>query len=49
MRWSGIALFLDEAENCDRIAIVDHGKIVVLDTPEALKASVGTDRATWAP
>jgi ABC-2 type transport system ATP-binding protein len=36
--------YMDEAENCDRIAIVDHGKIVVLDTPEALKGSVGKDR-----
>jgi ABC-2 type transport system ATP-binding protein len=36
--------YMDEAENCDRIAIMDHGKIIVLDTPEALKASVGTDR-----
>jgi len=25
---------------CNRIAIVDHGKLVALDTPEALKASV---------
>jgi ABC-2 type transport system ATP-binding protein len=23
----------DEAENCDRIAIIDHGKIVAIDTP----------------
>jgi ABC-2 type transport system ATP-binding protein len=36
--------YMDEAENCDRIAIVDHGTIVALDTPEALKASVGKDR-----
>jgi ABC-2 type transport system ATP-binding protein len=36
--------YMDEAENCDRIAIVDHGKIVVLDTPEALKAGIGKDR-----
>jgi ABC-2 type transport system ATP-binding protein len=36
--------YMDEAEYCDRIAIIDHGKIVVLDTPEALKASVGEDR-----
>ena len=35
---------MDEAEYCDRIAIMDRGKIVALDTPEALKASVGTDR-----
>jgi ABC-2 type transport system ATP-binding protein len=36
--------YMDEAENCDRIAIVDHGKIVILDTPEALKRGVGKDR-----
>jgi ABC-2 type transport system ATP-binding protein len=36
--------YMDEAENCDRIAIMNHGEIVVLDTPEALKASVGKDR-----
>jgi len=36
--------YMDEAENCDRIAIIDHGKIVAVDTPEALKASVGKDR-----
>jgi ABC-2 type transport system ATP-binding protein len=36
--------YMDEAENCDRIAIMDKGKIVVLDTPEALKAAVGKDR-----
>ena len=36
--------YMDEAEHCDRIAIMDQGKIVVLDTPAALKASVGKDR-----
>ena len=36
--------YMDEAEHCDRIAIIDDGRIVVLDTPEALKASVGSDR-----
>ena len=36
--------YMDEAEYCDRIAIIDAGKIVALDTPEALKASVGKDR-----
>ncbi|GIG92083.1 ATP-binding cassette domain-containing protein [Plantactinospora endophytica] len=36
--------YMDEAEFCDRIAIIDHGRIVVVDTPEALKASVGDDR-----
>jgi ABC-2 type transport system ATP-binding protein len=36
--------YMDEAEFCDRIAIMDQGKIVVLDTPETLKADVGKDR-----
>jgi len=36
--------YMDEAEYCDRIAIMNAGEIVVLDTPEALKASVGKDR-----
>jgi ABC-2 type transport system ATP-binding protein len=36
--------YMDEAEYCDRIAIMDHGTIIALDTPEALKASVGKDR-----
>ena len=35
---------MDEAEYCDRIAIMDHGGIVALDTPEALKASVACRR-----
>ncbi len=38
--------YMDEAEWCDRIAIMDHGQIVALDAPEALKAQVGTDRVT---
>ena len=36
--------YMDEAEFCDRIAIIDRGEIVVLDTPAALKAAVGADR-----
>ena len=36
--------YMDEAEYCDRIAIMDHGQIIALDTPEALKASIGKDR-----
>ncbi len=40
--------YMDEAENCDRIAIIDGGAIVALDTPDALKASVGTDRVQIA-
>ena len=36
--------YMDEAEMCDRIAIMDRGEIVALDTPEALKARVSADR-----
>jgi ABC-2 type transport system ATP-binding protein len=36
--------YMDEAEWCDRIAIMDHGEIVALDSPETLKAGVGKDR-----
>jgi ABC-2 type transport system ATP-binding protein len=36
--------YMDEAEYCDRIAIMDQGRIIVLDTPETLKANVGKDR-----
>ena len=36
--------YMDEAEYCDRIAIIDNGEFVVMDTPAALKAAVGKDR-----
>jgi len=44
----GVTIFLtthymEEAENADRIAVIDHGQIVALDTPEALKDMVGGD------
>jgi ABC-2 type transport system ATP-binding protein len=36
--------YMDEAERlCDRIAIVDHGKVIALDTPRALIASLGAE------
>ena len=44
----GVTLFMtthymDEAENCGRVAVIDHGEIIALDTPERLKAMVGGD------
>jgi ABC-2 type transport system ATP-binding protein len=35
--------YMNEAEYCDRIAIIDYGKIVALDTPKNLKKQVGGD------
>lgn len=39
--------YLEEADSlCDRIAIIDHGKIVVIGTPEELKNNLGGDIIT---
>jgi ABC-2 type transport system ATP-binding protein len=36
--------YMEEADQlCNRVAIMDHGKILALDTPRALKQSVGAD------
>jgi ABC-2 type transport system ATP-binding protein len=35
--------YMDEAEYADRIAIIDHGRIIAIDTPEALKAEIAAD------
>jgi ABC-2 type transport system ATP-binding protein len=35
--------YMDEAEYCDRLAIMDHGKIVATGTPSELKKQVGED------
>jgi len=35
--------YMDEAEYCDRIAIMDQGRIIALDTPTNLKESIGGD------
>ena len=52
-RREGITIFMtthymDEAEVCDRIAIIDMGRIVALGTPDELKARVGGDVITIA-
>ena len=44
----GVTIFLtthymDEAEACDRVAIMDHGRIIALDAPDRLKARLGGD------
>ena len=41
--------YMEEADSlCDRIAIIDRGKIVAMDTPARLKASLGGDVVTLA-
>ena len=37
---------MDEAEHCDRLAIMDAGKIAACDTPAALKSRIGADVIT---
>ncbi|MBI4083984.1 MAG: ABC transporter ATP-binding protein [Candidatus Lambdaproteobacteria bacterium] len=37
---------MDEAERCDRVALIDHGRLVALDTPDALKTELGGDVIT---
>ncbi|MFG2952446.1 ATP-binding cassette domain-containing protein [Streptomyces sp. NPDC048291] len=36
--------YLEEAEHCDRLGIIDHGRLVAQGTPLALKAAIGDDR-----
>ena len=37
---------MDEAEHCDRLAIMDAGKLAACDTPAALKSQIGADVIT---
>ena len=42
--------FMDEAERlCDRLALINHGTVVALDTPEAIAAKAGGSRVRFAP
>jgi len=38
--------YMEEAENCHRVAIIDYGQIIALDRPENLKKQVGGDVIT---
>jgi ABC-2 type transport system ATP-binding protein len=55
MREQGVTVilvthFMDEAERlCDRLALIDHGAVVALDTPEAIAARVGGSRVRFVP
>ena len=39
--------FMDEAEYCDRVALIYRGKCIAIDTPEALQASVKSDAVPY--
>ncbi|HXC50411.1 MAG TPA: ATP-binding cassette domain-containing protein [Candidatus Limnocylindrales bacterium] len=37
---------MDEAERCDRLAILDRGRVVAIDTPDAMRSRIGGDVLT---
>jgi ABC-2 type transport system ATP-binding protein len=37
---------MEEAERCDQLGILDHGRLVALDTPTALRSMLGGDYVT---
>ena len=42
--------FMDEAETlCDRLALIDHGKVIALDTPEGMALLAGDSRVRFVP
>ena len=42
--------YMDEAERlCDRLALINHGRLAVLDTPEAIAAMAGGNRVRFVP
>jgi ABC-2 type transport system ATP-binding protein len=55
MRGRGVTVilvthFMDEAETlCDRIALIDKGRVRALDTPEAIAAEAGGNRLSFIP
>lgn len=55
IRDSGVTIilvthFMDEAERlCDRLALIDHGRLIMLDTPEAIAAQAGESRMRFIP
>ncbi|RUT31054.1 ABC transporter ATP-binding protein [Arsenicitalea aurantiaca] len=41
--------YIEEVENCDRVCIIDHGKILADGTPDALKAAHGSELVRVTP
>lgn len=44
-----ITHYIDEVERCDRVCIIDRGKVLALDTPEALKQAHGQSLVRLTP
>lgn len=55
IRSSGVTIllvthFMDEAQRlCDRLALINHGRIITIDTPEAVAAGSGGKRIRFVP
>jgi ABC-2 type transport system ATP-binding protein len=41
--------YIDEVEDCDRICIIDHGRLLALDTPARLKEAYGEEMVRLVP
>src|SRR5262249_18894749 len=41
--------YVEEADACDQVCIIDHGKVIALDSPTALKASFGRESLNLLP
>ncbi len=41
--------YIDEVESCDRVCILDRGKVLALDTPDALQARFGVEQVRVTP
>ena len=41
--------FMDEADRCDRVGIIDQGRLVAVGSPEALKQGIAGECLTWRP
>jgi ABC-2 type transport system ATP-binding protein len=41
--------YIEEVDGCDRVGIIDHGKMLAIDAPEALKAAYGRELIRVVP
>lgn len=41
--------YIQEIEHCDRVCVIDHGKVLALDTPDALRAAHGSEMVRVVP